>query len=90
MNRVCREAWISGRVQGVGYRAFVRSAARQHGVSGWARNLHDGRVHVLLCGDAMAVAAVERCLHDGPRWSTVSTVDARDAQDPNLDEFTTG
>lgn len=40
--------FVSGFVQGVGYRAFVRHLARKMGLTGWARNLSDGRVEVLI------------------------------------------
>jgi acylphosphatase len=64
MRRVA--ALVSGRVQGVGYRAFVRGLAEAAGVSGSARNLPDGRVAVVLEG---ADEAVDRLVAelDGPR-----------------------
>ena len=59
-------ALVSGLVQGVGYRWFVRGLADAAGLSGWARNLPDGRVEVELEGPADDVRAVVAAL-DGPR-----------------------
>ena len=59
-------AYVSGLVQGVGYRWFVRGLADAAGLSGWARNLPDGRVEVELEGPADDVRAVAAAL-DGPR-----------------------
>ncbi|MGY1728726.1 acylphosphatase [Geodermatophilus sp. SYSU D01062] len=56
---------VSGRVQGVGYRWFVRGLAEATGLSGWARNLPDGRVEVELEGPADDVRAVVAAL-SGP------------------------
>ena len=44
--RIARRYLISGRVQGVGFRYFVQQIAAQHGISGWVRNTHDGRVEI--------------------------------------------
>jgi acylphosphatase len=71
-------ALVSGHVQGVGYRWFVRELAGAAGLSGSARNLPDGRVEVVLEGADDAVAAVLGAL-DGPRApGTVTRVDRRD------------
>lgn len=47
-------AWVSGRVQGVGFRWWTRSQALAHGVDGWARNMPDGRVEVVAEGSRAA------------------------------------
>jgi acylphosphatase len=58
-------AVVSGHVQGVGYRYFVRELARDTGLAGSARNLPDGRVEVVLEGPEDGVRAVQAAL-DGP------------------------
>jgi acylphosphatase len=65
---------IEGRVQGVGFRYFVRRAARQLGVAGWVRNRADGSVEVLADGPAPALAELELRLREGPPGSRVSQV----------------
>lgn len=47
-------AWISGRVQGVGMRWWIRSRALELGLAGWARNTEDGRVEIVAEGDRLA------------------------------------
>jgi acylphosphatase len=74
--RIARRFVISGRVQGVGYRWFAKDAALREGVTGWVRNLPDGRVEALVEGDAEAVTRVERSLHHGPPAARVQTVNA--------------
>jgi acylphosphatase len=70
-------AVVSGQVQGVGFRYFVRGLADDAGVTGSARNLHDGRVEVVLEGEAAAVRSVVGEL-DGPRApGRVTRVDVR-------------
>jgi acylphosphatase len=71
---VARRFVISGRVQGVGFRWFVRDAAVREGVTGWVRNLPDGRVEALVEGNAEAVTRVERLLRSGPPGARVQTV----------------
>src|SRR3712207_9434801 len=71
-------ALVSGSVQGVGYRWFVRGRAAAAGLAGSATNLPDGRVEVVLEGDDAAVAAVLADL-EGPRApGAVSGVDVQD------------
>ena len=72
--RVARRFLISGRVQGVGFRYFAHDAARREGVTGWVRNLPDGRVEALVEGDAEAVMRVERALRSGPGGARVDKV----------------
>jgi acylphosphatase len=71
---VCRRCLVSGHVQGVFFRAATRELARSLGVTGYARNLRDGRVEVVACGSTEAVAALCGWLSDGPPGARVSDV----------------
>ena len=66
---------IYGNVQGVGYRAFVQRIARKLGLSGWVRNLADGRVEVLLFGESPSKDEFENLLRLGPDFAQVDRVD---------------
>jgi acylphosphatase len=79
--RVARRLLISGRVQGVGFRWFAHDAARREGVTGWVRNLPDGRVEAYVEGDAESVTRVERALRQGPAGARIDNVyvDVEDA-----------
>ena len=82
-------ALVSGHVQGVGYRWFVRGLAEAAGLAGRARNLGDGRVEVVLEGDDDAVAGVLAAL-DGPQApGSVTSVDSRDEPPRGGSAFTT-
>ena len=70
---------ISGRVQGVGFRWFVLRAAEGLGVTGWARNLWDGRVEVMGQGTLPMLHDFEKRLHKGPRLSNVEEVEKVEA-----------
>ena len=67
---------ISGRVQGVGFRAFVAREGRGLGLAGFVRNLRDGRVEAEFAGDAAAVEALRRACARGPHGAHVERVDA--------------
>lgn len=83
--------YVSGRVQGVGFRWFARRQADAEGVRGYARNLADGRVEFLLQGEPAAVARVIEALRSGPSHARVSGVELGDAEDlPARDGFATG
>jgi acylphosphatase len=73
-----RRAFVTGRVQGVGYRFFAERAARELGVCGWVRNLPDGRVEAVVEGDDAAIARFLERLRQGPRGSRVEAVAEED------------
>ena len=77
---IARRLLISGRVQGVGFRWFTHDTASRENVTGWVRNLPDGRVEAYLEGESEAVTRVERALRQGPRGSRVDTVYVDDEQ----------
>lgn len=66
--------FISGMVQGVGYRYFTRDAAEHLRMSGFVRNLRDGRVEVFAVGTAHQHAELRASLEVGPRFSSVSEI----------------
>jgi len=70
---------VRGRVQGVGYRWFAQRAAESLGLSGYARNLDDGRVEVYAAGPEPKLSEFAGMLHHGPRWADVRGVDEEPA-----------
>jgi acylphosphatase len=66
---------VSGRVQGVWFRESTRQRAAELGVTGWVRNLRDGRVEALFQGDAHAVAAALEFVSQGPQLARVTDVE---------------
>jgi len=73
-SQLCLHCFVSGRVQGVSFRYYVRQEALRLGVNGWARNLLDGRVEAMLCGEAKAVESLCLWLHHGPILARVTEV----------------
>ena len=90
MSQVSRRFHVSGRVQGVFFRASTAEQARGLGLTGHAINLRDGRVEVLACGDAQAVAQLERWLWEGPPAADVTAVEAADSDAAAPARFVTG
>jgi len=68
-------ALVSGRVQGVGYRAFAQRKARELGLTGYAENLPDGRVEVVAEGEEEDLKLFLEFLKRGPRLAEVEAVD---------------
>ena len=89
---ICKHCRVSGRVQGVFYRASTAEQARRLGVTGYARNLTDGRVEVLACGDAESVDALVAWLSIGPSAARVTDVEQHEVAIPTPvpTSFTTG
>ena len=66
---------VSGKVQGVWFRASTREEAVRLGLRGSATNLHDGRVEVLAVGDAAAIDELEKWLRHGPPLARVDMLE---------------
>jgi acylphosphatase len=82
---------VSGKVQGVFFRASTREQALVLGLRGHARNLADGRVEVFAAGDAGALDALAQWLHQGPSLAQVKQVERHAADAADADEgFTIG
>ncbi len=87
--RVCKRCRVSGRVQGVFFRAATQREARTLGLTGWAKNLPDGSVEVVACGDERAVRALCDWLWEGPPHAQVEGVRCEDHPDERYSGFTT-
>jgi acylphosphatase len=77
----CRRCYVSGRVQGVFFRASTQAEAQRLGLTGYARNLRDGRVEVLACGAHSSVEELCAWLAQGPAHAQVSDVSCQAASD---------
>lgn len=75
-NRTRAHVFVSGRVQGVYYRANTREQARERGVDGWVRNLDDGRVEAVFEGPEDAVEGMVEWCHEGSPAASVEDVEA--------------
>lgn len=73
--KVARKFLIRGLVQGVGFRFFAQRAAARHQVSGYVRNLPDGRVEALAEGEAQAVEDFKKDLSVGPAYAKVDEIE---------------
>lgn len=74
MAQKCFRYFVAGKVQGVWYRAHTQQQAQQLGVTGWVKNLPDGRVEVLACGDEQQLKALQEWLWQGPPRAQVNAV----------------
>ena len=72
---IARKYFISGEVQGVGYRYFAQRSSARHQVRGYVKNLDDGRVEVLAEGNDKAVDAFRLDLAAGPTYSRVGLIE---------------
>ncbi len=81
-----RKFWISGQVQGVGYRYFAVRVARELGLKGWVRNVSDGRVEAYAAGPAHLLEDFEGRLRQGPPAGEVRGVEVEEVTfDKNVD-----
>ena len=75
---IARRGFVSGRVQGVAFRYYARDQAQSCGVTGWIRNLFDGRVECHCQGQPTQVNAFLEWLHQGPPMARVDGVEVRE------------
>jgi acylphosphatase len=78
---------ITGRVQGVGFRAWTSHEARRRGLRGWVRNRHDGSVEALLIGNGSAVEAMIEACRQGPSLARVDAIARSPAADDGSPSF---
>lgn len=81
---IIRHIVVRGRVQGVGYRAFVEYEALKRGIGGWVRNRRDGSVEAVFAGPEKSVKDMIEACRFGPLPAHVDALDQRDATDDEL------
>ena len=86
-DRVRAHVFVSGRVQGVYYRATTRDRARGTGVDGWVRNLDDGRVEAAFEGAREDVESMVEWCHEGSPAASVESVEVEYGDPEGLDGF---
>jgi acylphosphatase len=86
----CVKAWVYGKVQGVGYRMFCKRKAKELGLQGYALNLADGRVEVMICGEENALQEMIEALNQGPAFAQVLGVDVEPCEAQKISGFMTG
>ena len=86
MSKQCVHLFVRGKVQGVFFRQALKVMAIKNNVTGWVRNLDDGRVEALLEGDIEGINTVVEWAHGGPANSRVDDVEIRN--EDFKDEFT--
>ena len=79
--------FLSGRVQGVGFRAFIRKNARKFNVNGWAKNLNDGRVEAVFSGNKEDVDKLLELVKKGPRFAKVDNFEIKNIKNKKFDSF---
>jgi acylphosphatase len=84
MSGLIRHIIARGRVQGVGYRAFVADEAMNRGIAGWVRNRRDGTVEAVLAGPPDAMAGMIEACRKGPWGARVGGVDVREGTEAEL------
>jgi len=85
--RICKHGYVSGRVQGVGFRQATAEQAEGLGLDGWVRNLADGRVEVLFEGDEAAVAELTSWLQHGPQAAEVTSLELQEQAQQGITGF---
>ncbi|TBW34082.1 acylphosphatase [Siculibacillus lacustris] len=78
---------MSGRVQGVGFRAWLERRARERGLSGWVRNLRDGTVEAVFAGPAGPVDAIIDLCRSGPPHARVEVIERYETEPPAIPGF---
>ena len=80
--------FISGNVQGIGYRQFVKSNAKSFGLTGWVKNTEDGGVEAVFCGDKDKIEQIIDVCKKGPMLSEVKHVGFDWEEGETFNDFT--
>ena len=88
-DKLCIHCFVSGKVQGVWYRANTQKQAQQLNITGWAHNLPDGRVEVLACGGKESLEKLHAWLKRGPELANVSDLSYEELPWQVFDDFST-
>lgn len=75
---------ISGRVQGVGFRAFALDKAREFNIKGWIKNRSDGKVEALIQGRESDISKLLRFLEKGPAWARVDKIEMENEDEDRI------
>ena len=82
-----RSYLVSGRVQGIGFREWVRRTARKNGIRGWVRNREDGRVEAIATAEGEALERFEGLLRGGSAISRIESVESSDVEETLFSDF---
>lgn len=88
-NQICIHCYVSGKVQGVWFRGSTQEQAERLNLTGWARNLPDGRVEVLACGEKDKIAELYEWLKHGPQLANVTDLSCEELPWQKLSGFNT-
>ncbi len=86
-NKISRHITATGRVQGVGFRHFTRQTARELNISGWVRNLKDGRVEAVVQGEPSRVEEMIQRFGQGPPAARVDDLEVREPDEHKVEVF---
>ena len=87
-DRICRQYFVCGVVQGVFFRDSAQKLAQRLNLSGYAKNLPDGTVEIVACGSAGNIAKMSAWLGEGPPMATVDAIEERIVPNRQLSGFT--
>ncbi len=85
--KLCIKSFVKGRVQGVFFRAATREQAQALNLTGWVRNLSDGRVEILACGEKENLEKLLSWLQHGPDMAQVTHCDSTEVPFENYTHF---
>lgn len=86
-NLIARTYKVHGRVQGVGFRYFIKQNAEALGIRGYVRNEDDGGVFIYAVGDSLSMVRMAGAIHTGPHHSEVRTVEEKEAAIQKFSSF---
>jgi len=88
--KVCFQVHVSGTVQGVFFRASTQQQAIEYGISGYAHNLADGDVELMICGEQENVEAMLQWLEHGPENAEVAELQSKQVPLQEFNHFSIG